>query len=256
MIAKSAMPMTSFVLFIGTKEGSKDVKKMDKLISSNATDNFTIKKEYTKNGFDNYKIVVNATTKELAIQKIVIFLTENEFDNRTIETFKTKASQPKVEKPKVENVLSSSADTEPLNSATAQVSEKKPKVVKVQKSNLSSEVEHLNSANSTSAQVSEKKPKVVKVQNSNSSSEDITSNLKEFELSFGVFTTSNDKSTVDLNLEQLKFIHVSTTGKFDNYKMFVKASSKAEAIEKVVEKLVRIGVSAKTIENFKEKSSK
>jgi hypothetical protein len=235
-----------------------DAKKMKELIDANVINGFSITLSNTTNGFDNYEITVDSKTKEIAIQKIVIFLSEQDFGTKTIETFKTKASQPKIEKPKIENVSSSSTDVEPSNTATKTIKSKasQPKIEKPKIENVSSSSTDVEVSNSATTQVSGNKPKVVKPHKSNSSSsEDIVSDIK-FELSFGVFTTSKDKSAIDLNLDKLNFTHVSTTGKFDNYKTIVNASSKVKAIELVVSNLEKIGVSAKTIENFKEKSSK
>jgi hypothetical protein len=255
IVSAPVLALKQFKFYFGVK--FNDAKRMKALIVSNVINIFSITLSNTTNGFDNYEITINSKTKELAIQKIVIFLSENEFDARTIETFKTKASQPKVEKPKDKNVSSSSSTDEVLTTvdvSTADVSEKKQKVVKVKK------VEQLISNSSTTSEVSEKKPKVMKQKKVNESSEidnsNSSSNERFIELSFSVFTTSKDYEKVNSNLEELNFINTTTIGLFSNFKSIVKASSRTEAVEMVVLKLEKNGISTKTIENFKNKSSK
>ena len=75
-----------------------------------------------------------------------------------------------------------------------------------------------------------------------------------FKLFFSCFKNTSDAEAIKNNVQVLKFIDGATNDKFDNYTVIVSATDKNEAIQQIVSKLKRIGISAKTIEIFINKS--
>ena len=224
-------PEKNFKFCLGVQ--SHDAKKMA-LIHDKEHEKLKFVSNGEKNNFQNYFISVKATNKNEAIQIVVDFLTANQFHHKTIEIFRNNAILSGPKKPFVAKSNSSASN--------AQI----PKVVKPSVLARVIEEKKFNSS-ASNAQI----PKVVKP---SVLAQVIEEEKFNFKLFFSCFKNTSDAEAIKNNVQVLKFIDGATNDKFDNYTVIVSATDKNEAIQQIVSKLKRIGISAKTIEIFINKS--